>query len=251
MPVAVVAGMPVGKAREFKSRIENFASPEGWSLEWVPARGGQPELRRCWYEVEEIIESVGGAGVHILAYEKTKSERRQYEKQVRFRHRLVWLDHSHLYPHSVKNWWLEVEESLRLEDAWCRAVRPSNQHHALILPSGTFASARDPWTRAQRAQSEIELEQACDEIKIFSERHKHKGRWKDDNALLFDSSGAQHAQAPTERRCKFTYQIPPAFHFDVQHESQRRFSIAGADGVQRTFQAFTNVDAHGYIRGGE
>ncbi len=248
MPLAIIAGMPVGKAREFESRIDHKAAHEGWSLAWVHARKDQPELRHCWHEVEKIVGDADEDGVHILAYAKGKEERRRYEKEVRFRHRLIWLDHSNLYSYPEEAWWLEIEERLRLESAWRTDVRPPNQHHALVLPSGTFVSARDPWTKAQRAQTDAELDQVRAEIRMFSERHRYQGFWRDDNSLLFDSGGAQHGQAPSGRRWKFTHQLPAGFHFDVQHEDGRSFSFMDADRIRQTFRDYANVDAHGNVR---
>ena len=250
MPLAIIAGMPSGKANELQAHLPFPETNEDWSLAWIPARSNSADLGSCWKDVQAQADSTTASGTHILAFHKVISERAQYEEEVRFRHRIVWLTHSLLYPPAGDEWWTEIEERLHLEAAWRRDVRPQSQHDALILPSGVFASTRDPWTRAQRAQTEAEFAQARAEIRIFSERHRHQGLWRDDNSLVFDSSGAQHGQAPPNRRWKLTYRLPAAFHFDVRHEARRTFSIADGLGGHRTFREYTNVDAHGHVRGG-
>lgn len=251
MPLAIIAGMPSGKAKELHALIPPREDYDDWSLTWMPARSNRADLGSCWKDVKMRADSASPSGAHILAFHKVVSERAWYEREVRFRHRIVWLSHSLLYPPSSDEWWFEIEERLGLEAAWRREVRPQDQHHALILPSGVFASTRDPWTRAQRAQTDAEFAQARAEIRIFSQRHRYQGLWRDDNSLLFDSHGAQHGQAPSRRRWKFTHQLPTGFHFDVRHEDRRAFSVADSGGVHGPFREYTNVDTHGHVRGGQ
>ena len=251
MPLAIIAGMPSGKARQFGTVIAATDTLRDWDLAWIPSRKNQADLGTCWERVKEGAVLASETGAHVLAYHKAISERAQYEEEVRFRHRLVWLDHASLYGQSSDQWWREIEGRLRLEEAWRRDVRPPNQHHPLILPAETFASQRNPWTTAQRAETERTIARARSEIGDFLTAHRHHGVLRDDNALLFDSRGPQHGHAPDDRRWKFTLQLPVGFHFDVRHEDGREFSILSADGTPQRFHQYTNVDAHGYIRGGE
>ena len=250
MPLAIIAGVPSGKAREFKLRIDEMSTHQAWRLAWVPSRQNQPGVRSVWRNVKDIADEADASGAHILAYHKAVSERGRYEKEIRFRHRLVWLDHSCLYSPVADEWWLDIEKRLRLEEMWRGEVRPSNQHDALILPYGTFASSQDPWTNAQRAETKRVIARAQAEIDAFRESHRHRGRWRDENALLFDSGGPEHGQSPQGRRWKFTYQLSPGFHFDVRHEREREFALVDADGESWSFREYTNVDAHGRVRGG-
>lgn len=250
MALAVIAGMPRARAAALRDRIAGTQTIEEWSVAWVPSRTDQAELQTCWRDVKDAADAADGSGVHILAYHKDTNDRGQFEKEVRFKHRIVWLDHAWLYDHASDRWWGEIEERLRLEELWRERVRPLSHHHALILPSPTFSAERDPWTIAQRAETEDEFARAQDEIRIFVERYQHRGVWRDDAALLFDSGGAQHGKAPTDRRWKFTHQLPPSFHFDVKHEKRRAFSLVDAEGIRQDFREYTNVDAHGYVRGG-
>ena len=251
MPLAVIAGMPNNKAHEFKRRIDDTSAHGTWRLAWAPSRGNQARLQTAWGEVKNIADAADTPGVHILAYHKAVSGRSCYEEEVRFRHRLVWLDHSLLYRGGGDEWWLDIEEKLQLEETWREGVRPSNRRHALILPRGTFASERDPWTTAQRAETEREVARAQGEIDAFGEDHRYRGLWRDQDALLFDPGGPEHGRASQSRRWKFTYQLSPDFHFDVRHEGGRRFTVVDANGEAQSFREYTNIDSHGYVRGGE
>ena len=251
MPLAIIAGMPNNKARQLKRRINETSAHGTWRLTWVPARKSQAELRTVWGEVKDIADAADASGVHILAYHKAVSGRSRYEEEIRFRHRLGWLNHSLLYSGSSDEWWLDIEERLRLEEKWRGVVRPSNQRHALVLPSVTFASSQDPWTTAQRAETDRTFARAQCEIDSFGEHHRHRGLWRDENALVFDSYGPEHGHAPQSRQWKFTYQLSPGFHFDVRHEHGRRFTVVDADSEIRSFREYTNVDAHGHVRGGQ
>ncbi len=53
------------------------------------------------------------------------------------------------------------------------------------------------------------------------------------------------------RRWKFTYRLSPGFHFDVSHVAGRRFTLTDAHGERLSFEEYSNVDAHGYVRGGK
>ena len=171
MPLAIIAGMPNNKARELKVRIDDTPTHQAWRLVWVPSRQNQAGLRTVWGNVKAIADAADEPGVHILAYHKKVSGRGRYEEEIRFRHRLAWLDHSCLYSSVADEWWLAIEERLQLEQAWREGVRPSNQRHALILPRGTFTSSSDPWTTAHRADTERTVARARAAIAAFHEHH--------------------------------------------------------------------------------
>ena len=251
MPLAVIAGMPNNKAREFKQLIDDTATYGTWNLAWLPSRGNQAGLRSVWGEVTDMADASDASGVHILAYDKSLSGRRRYEGEIRFRHRLVWLDHSLLFEGRDDEWWTQIEEKLRLEETWRGSVRPPNRGHALILPFGTFASRLDPWTTAQRARTQRMVGRARGEIDAFHRDHRYKGHWRDERGLVFDSAGPEHGIAPENRRWKFTYQLSPGFHFDVRHEAGRGFTVVDANGERQSFREYTNVDSHGHVRGGQ
>ena len=251
MSLAVIGGMPNNKANEFKPRIDEMSTHGVWQLAWVPSRRSQAGLRTVWDEVQDIADRADASGVHILAYHKAPSERARYEEEIRFRHRLVWLDHSLLYGGDRDEWWTQIEEKLQLEETWRASVRPPDRRHALLLPRGTFASRRDPWTTAQRAVTQRTVARARGEIDEFEGAHRRQGRWRDENGLLFDSGGPEHGVAPENRRWKFTYQLSPGFHFDVRHDGGRGFTLIDASGEDRSFREYTNVDSHGYLRGGQ
>lgn len=250
MPLAIIAGMPNNKARELRARIDNTPTHQSWRLVWVPSRQNQAGLETVWGNVKDIADVADEPGVHILAYHKKVSGRRLYEGDVRFRHRLIWLDHSCLYSPVADEWWLDIEDRLRLEDAWRAGVRPSNPRHALILPRGTFTSSSDPWKTAQRADTERTVSRARAAIDAFRERHLRQRWWRGERDLAFDPGGAEHGQAPLGRRWKFTYRLSPGFHFDVSHVEGRRFTLTDAHGKRLIFEEYSNVDAHGYVRGG-
>jgi len=251
MPRAIIAGMPNNKARELRQRIEKLATHQTWCLAWIPSRQNQAGLRTVWGDVKNVADGADAPGSHILAYHKSVSGRGRYEQEVRFRHRLIWLDHSLLYQGSGDEWWRDIEEKLQLEETWREHVRPPSRRHALILPRGTFASKHDPWVTAQRAETERDVARAHGQIKGFGEDHRQRAAWRDQNDLLFDPGGPEHGRVPLSRQWKFTYQLGPGFHFDVRHERGRSFTVTDANGDGRSFREYTNVDSHGHLRGGK
>lgn len=115
MPRAIIDGMPNNKARELRQRIGNLATHETWLLGWIPSRRNQAGLRTVWSDVKNMADGADEPGAHILAYPKQVSGRSHYEEQIRFRHPLIWLNHSLLYQGSGDEWWLHIEKKLQRE----------------------------------------------------------------------------------------------------------------------------------------
>jgi len=257
MPLAIVAGMPKNQARRFKQQIVETGTYREWDLRWVPSRRNQADLSSCWDQAVSIADAASESGAHIFAYHKATGQRDQYEREVLFRHRLVWLDHRSIFDSESDQWLLDIKERLQLEDVWREDVRPRHYSHALILPSEKFTPHRkfavsyNPWTLAQRADTKRKISHARSAIDEFEERHKHKDGWRDEQGLIFASRGPFHGKPTLRLRWKFTHKLQSGFHFDVKHEKGRSFAMETDESGEMTSFKHTNVDAHGHVRGGQ
>ena len=69
--------------------------------------------------------------------------------------------------------------------------------------------------------------------------------------LQFDR-GPQHGEhdLPSWRRQKLGFLLSNGFHFDVKHDAGASFQLPDQDGEQHKYSRYTNVDPHGFLRGG-
>ena len=88
-------------------------------------------------------------------------------------------------------------------------------------------------------------------IRAFVREHGKRSSWIDERRLIF-RRGAPHGMygLPAWRRQKLGFRLPDGFHFDVTHERDRIFQLSDQEGRPREFDAYTNVDPHGFVRGG-
>ena len=85
----------------------------------------------------------------------------------------------------------------------------------------------------------------------FKDHHRKKMIWRDSRELDFrrgPSHGGRHL--PKRRRCKLTFNLPDGYHFDVRHRAGRPFHVSDEAGTTRRFTEYTNIDPHGFVRGG-
>ena len=85
----------------------------------------------------------------------------------------------------------------------------------------------------------------------FKRLHRKETIWRDSRELDF-SRGPNHGglHLPKWRRRKLTFNLPDGFHFDVRHREGLRFHVRDQAGENQRFIEYTNIDPHGFVRGG-
>ncbi len=150
-----------------------------------------------------------------------------------------------------------VKSLIDFERRWRDSIRPGDLHSPLILPECSFETKgvlRETWSRAHnlRKGGLEQIDRVVRIIELFRRQHYLKGRWIDEEKRTFDQRGPWHAiHVPDDRHWKFTFKVPEGFHYDVELERGGRFWLRDATGAVREFIEHTNVDCHGYVRGGK
>ncbi len=226
----------------------------GWQVVVVPSPVKVVSVERSWDALLQIADSAYESGVHILAFHSKIQDRREYEDAIYGRHRLVWLDKEKLRSYGSSEFTEYIQNALDFESKWRELIRPSSVRDALVLPEQSFEPdglLKDTWIRAQRiVEGRDSLAHIQTPINSFRSKHYSNGVWHDRAGLIFDPGGPRHGGAEAEWRWKFTYQVPAQFHYDVHGIGNRAFRVRDRFGVAHFFNEYTNVDCHGFIRGG-
>ena len=141
------------------------------------------------------------------------------------------------------------------EEQWRQRLRP-DLNSPLLLPESAFEAdpnVRDTWIRAHNVVVDHDNMDAVDvSIRRFVGVHRKGPGWVDARKLLFNK-GAPHGEhgLPAWRRQKLGFRLPEGFHFDVNHQRDRSFRLSDQNGIRHQFHTYTNVDPHGFIRGGQ
>ncbi len=95
------------------------------------------------------------------------------------------------------------------------------------------------------------MQHVQDAVLRFRDLYFKKHAWRDEKGLTF-SRGPNHGglHLPPWRRKKLTFNLPNGFHFDVRRGERRSFDICDELGRKHNFEKYTNIDPHGYLRGG-
>ena len=147
-----------------------------------------------------------------------------------------------------------IQVLLDFEEQWHQGLRP-DLSSPVLLPASAFeagANVRDTWTRVQDVMiSHDRIDAVRGLIRGFARDHRTRSGWIDERRLRF-RRGAPHGMhgLPAWRRQKLGFRLPDGFHFDVMHERERTFQLNDEEDRPRTFDAYTNVDAHGFVGGG-
>ena len=254
MPLLIVAG--VSQPLVIRNKAFRVQVP-GWDVHLIHSRSNKSDLWTCWEDVLHDADTAHETGVHIFAFHYVEDERRDFDQIIYARHRLTWLDRETLQLYGQPAFTNTLKDLVCFEEDWRGKVRPQDYNSPLILPEHTFTPAveyQDIWSRTQRVRvGRDDLDGLAGLIKRFKNHHYSSGVWHDTRGLLFDSGGARHGlHIDPGKRWKFTYMVPSAFHYDVKHSrAEQSFRILDYVGVEYRFDVYTNVDCHGYIRGGQ
>ena len=251
MPLSFLTGIPQPLGLRYRSFSPSIP---GWQVVVVPSPQKEISITQSWLDVLQRADSADEAGAHILAFHSRIQDRDKFERDIYGRHRLVWLDSQRVGSYGTEQFTEYIRNLLDFEGRWREAVRPSNPRDALILPEPSFepdGAFRDVWKRAQRLASGRDfLERVSALLSSFRDRHYSNGVWQDRAGLVFNPGGARHGEASKEWRWKYTYLVPAQFHYDVREVGNRSFRVRDRLGDVRSFREYTNVDCHGFIRGG-
>ena len=193
-------------------------------------------------------------GVHLILTHNRDDERPQFEHEASKSFRVVWLTRDIVQNYGHKVFDDAIARTLSFESDWRKSIRPSIDS-PLLLPETAFSAetaVATMWRRATRVREDRDsLGAVANVIGRFRKLHRRTDKWRDVENLTFargPSHGGQHL--PGRRRMKLTLTLPGGFHFDVRHDANRAFSVRDESGQVLNFQRYTNIDPHGYIRGG-
>ena len=212
-------------------------------------------LDSCWSDVLTLAHGATGEGAHIIAFHPRESDRPSFERYLRDRHRISWLDKNTIQQYGTCVFTERVREISQFELSWRDKLRPSISS-ALMLPEPSFvphSACANMWTRVRRVSLERDdLHRVRGVVDQFTIRHRHvQGSWKDADQKTFTKQ-EYHAGEHLEEEWfwKFTAKLPRGFHFNVSRPDGRPMDIRDLDGhvVKRT--VYANVDPHGSVFGG-
>ena len=251
LPLAIIAGISLGAYR----RAKTPACRCGWQIKVIPSvYDDRHDIKAIWKEVLRTIDEAQCDGVHIfLAHDQYHRSRRSTFTELEERsYRAIWLPLELCRRYGQPIFAEAFDKMLKFEEQWRASIRP-NLASPLLLPETAFRAARNScevWTRARTVHGQHD--DICDVAKLISRFRDNyrKGRhWIDVRGIAFNH-GPDHASHVSDwRKRKLTFDIPTGFHFDVRHENSRPFKLETQDG-RRHYSEYTNVDPHGYVRGG-
>lgn len=249
----ILAGISQGVVQRHKGYRPEL---DGWDLVLCHSRKAKSDLWSCWGEVLTLARESPDSGAHIFAFHNVASERREFERDIYARHRLIWLDQSSLAFYGTDRFTDTLQELARFEEEWRARLRPEDVRSALMLPEITFETVSNLdalWKRAQKVRrGRDDILKVRKLMEHFRTDHYRKGLWNDRRQRRFDPGGPRHGvHIPTEQNWKYTFRVPAGFHFDVSREDSADFSLTDCKGTVHTFRCYTNVDCHGYVRGGK
>lgn len=255
VPIAVVAGVSLGSYQRSAWRPVRT----GWRIRVLPGQQhGCGSLSGIWKRVLRVGDEYADftdAGLHFLLAHDREDERPRFRRELRNRSfRAVWLDRRISRQYGSDACRQAFEKILEFEEQWRQRLRP-NLTSPLLLPESAFeaeATVEDTWKRAHSVVVDHDnIDAVHHSIRRFVRNHKKGPGWIDSRRLLF-SRGAPHGihGLPAWQRQKLGFALPYGFHYDVKHERDSSFRLCDRKGTRSKFVAYTNVDPHGFIRGG-
>lgn len=252
MPRLIVAGVP----RPVVQRNAGYnLSFEGWEVLLFHSRSKRVEVAHCWSEVIEAAHATGHGGAHLLCFDRQSSyedTRHKYEKGVGRCHRLLWPNSQMAVYFGTPGFHEFLQAIVEFEAEWRAKVRPHGLESPLFLPETHFEARTEDlnrlWERSYSVRKKKDDVRAIQTLANHFRRHHYRaGHWRDAHDLLWRRDASYHGKAPPDRRWKYTFELPPGFHYDVTHAHGRGFYLADEFGYSRRFLSHANVDCHGHV----
>lgn len=249
-PLVIIAGIPL----EVHRRAQTHPERAGWEIRPIPSHHHKrADLSSIWPRVMEAADHAPDAGVHLFLAHDRESERPTFRELPCRCHRATWLGRELSRQYGQEKFLEAFDELVDFEDEWRTRIRP-RINSPLLLPETVFLaeqSAKDTWSRARNVSRVRDTLDAVERtIARFTRQHRNRDGWLDCRQLIFQR-GAPHGGhgIPKWRHRKFTLCLPEGFHFDVRHSRNRDFRVQSRSGL-REFAEYTNIDHHGFLRGG-
>jgi hypothetical protein len=260
MPTAIIAGLPPDIERRVRSAADRrLPLSPNWSVKWFRSKSRVPGL------APSQLSAVNGAAseevdAHILALRgRDRTLDALLSAQVAPYFRVRWIEARllRLIPHAVEEFLDDIARVLSEELEWSSNVKPQDESCCLLLPQCAFAAdqhVQQLWAAASGAGSE-RIRAAIRVVENFRSAHwklyrNGERKWIDDDGRVFDHLGPRRGRvAPFPRSWKFSYRLPPGFHFDVESRDSRAFAVDTSDGQRHTILAggHLNIDPHGQV----
>ena len=248
-PLAIIAGISLGAYRRCKRPAER----KGWNLQVIPSEHERRfDLKGIWRKVMSKAEAPFYDGVHLFLAHDREDERSSFDELKKRSYRALWLPRDMYRQYGQEQFGQALSELLVFEEEWRNSIRPTSDS-PLLLPETVFSphpNSTDLWNRARKVNTERDhIHHIVNAITRFRNQHWTKRCWLDRRQLTFRRGAPHGLHVPNWRRQKLTFRFPDGFHFDVQHERAHSFQLDSENGA-RIFKKYTNVDPHGYVRGG-
>ena len=251
LPRAIIAGIARGSYQRCGWRPRRG----GWSIRVLPGQDlRRGDLGSIWKRVLNEWDKGPDAGIHLLLAHDMEDERPEFHELKCWSCRASWLPRELSNRYGSDAFSQAIDEFLSFEEEWRYRLRPS-LNSPLLLPKSAFSadpSVKDTWKRVRtvnRQRDDIEAVERS--VARFNDRHRRNGVWCDSRELEF-RHGVHHGYhgLSSWRKQKFTFHFPDGFHFDVKHYRDRKFSLDDRKGKLQQFARYTNIDPHGFTRGG-
>ncbi|NMM14944.1 MAG: hypothetical protein HHJ17_15595 [Rhodoferax sp.] len=258
--VALLAGIPQKLVRQAKAAVK--AIPEqmlaGWDIRVFPAKGENPEITDA--DLPDLLQRAANAdGAHIIGFHQTGGQGR-VAVALRTHFRFRWGSNEMLWSvaGSLDQFREHVESILMEEARWREHVMPADKSSPLILPKKVFeplAGHADIWEECEMFNREVEhFEQLSKKIKHFAKEHtkpyqaNQPSYMVDRDRLVWKDKGPYYAKAPFPRQWKYSLHVGEAFHYDVEHQQGREFTLTDTSGTANSIKPtkHINIDCHGF-----
>ncbi|WP_159085691.1 hypothetical protein [Burkholderia sp. MSMB0856] len=259
MPTALIAGLPAAWMTRVKSSLAKCeALPDDWKITYLQGRNSHYPCVSDKDVAQILSRAAEGGGTHVIGI-SSKRDREQISRQVLPFFRFRWLDpepFEHQQDAEIQN---GVVAALTEEDAWRRAVMPTDKNSPLLLPQTCFTTKIAPsiWDEAAKWGDKGQLVSAQKQLNSFKQAHSKRvggndhPYWVDLSDRKWDYNGAPHGAPPAPRGWKYSFSIPDGFHFDVTHKGDKEFTFTDCTRKLHSVKGsgWLNVDAHGFVRG--
>lgn len=258
MCVALLVGFPEKLTKQMKAALKDEPC-HGWDIKFLPGRNkNKAEIdKRDLDKIFMKAADVGGA--HIIGFHQV-GESNVIARQIRpfFRFRkgdcgLLWS-----VADSGEKFCEHIQKALAEELEWRNHIKPINKSSPLVLPQDVFTalpSFQTLWGDSEMFNREIEyFQNLAKKIDQFATTHtkfykpNHPSFMVDRAGLVWKDAGPNHATPPFPLDWKYSYQLEPGFHFDVEHQQGKAFVLKDINGTAHSIKsgAHVNIDPHGH-----